>query len=155
MQTCMYVCLSSQACMHVCSRIGREITSRSLVRIHTCMYVWVWDVSAHMYVCMYVSGSWACMYVLAKHTSQTIHFDSSGSTKNRPMLIWPKNVSFPLKISRSALTKSPPWFFENLASNSVCMYVCLSPQACMHACLKPSSVYVCMFELPGVHACMF
>ena len=44
--------------------------------------------------------------------------ESIESAKNRLILIWTKNVSFPLKISRSALTKSPPRFFENLARNS-------------------------------------
>ena len=45
---------------------------------------------------------------------QSIYFNPSSSTKNRLMLIWTKNVSFPLKISRSALTKSPPLFLEQI-----------------------------------------
>ena len=57
-------------------------------------------------------------YINTAMKLQLIYFDPSGSTKNRPMLIWTKNVSCPLKISRSALTKSPPGFFENLARNS-------------------------------------
>ena len=44
--------------------------------------------------------------------------ESVESSKNRLILIWSKNVSFPLKRSRSTLTKSPPIFFENLARNS-------------------------------------
>ena len=44
--------------------------------------------------------------------------ESIESAKNRLILIWTKNASFLLKISRSALTKSPPRFFENLARNS-------------------------------------
>ena len=44
--------------------------------------------------------------------------ESVESFKNRLILIWSKNVSFPLKRSRSTLTKSPPRFFENLARNS-------------------------------------
>ena len=44
--------------------------------------------------------------------------ESIESPKNRLILIWTKNVSFPLKISRSALTKSPPIFLKNLARNS-------------------------------------
>ena len=44
--------------------------------------------------------------------------ESIESAKNRLILLWTKNVSFPLKISRSALTKSPPRFFENFARNT-------------------------------------
>ena len=44
--------------------------------------------------------------------------ESVESSKIRLILIWSKNVSFPLKRSRSTLTKSPPIFFENLARNS-------------------------------------
>ena len=44
--------------------------------------------------------------------------ESIESGKNRLILIWSKNVSFTLKVSRSALTKSPPRFFEKFARNS-------------------------------------
>ena len=89
------------------------------------------------------------------------------------MLIRTKNVSFPLKISRSAVAKSPPRIFENLARNSwvlqwVCMYACRlgsagiymsvslrgmyvwEPRACMYACMSEGPQRVCMYVCTAV-----
>ena len=59
-----------------------------------------------MYVCMSQAAERVCMYV-SNSGVEICSRESIESTKNRLILIWSKNVSFPLKINRSALTKSP------------------------------------------------
>ena len=72
------------------------------------------------------------------------------STKNRLMLIGTKNLSFPLKISRSALTKSPPISFEIVCRATVeiyinaMMYICMS-ETPKHVCMSETSKRVCMY----------
>ena len=63
------------------------------------MYVCLRQLSMH--VCMSQAAERVCMYV----SNPGVEICSRGSiesTKNRLILIWSKNVSFPLKISRSA-----------------------------------------------------
>ena len=59
-----------------------------------------------MYVCMSQAAERVCMYVSNSGVEICLR-ESIEPTKNRLILIWSKNVSFPLKLSRSALTKSP------------------------------------------------
>ena len=103
-----------------------------------------------MYVCMYV-----CMYV----SNPGVEICSRGSiesTKNRLILIWSKNVSFPLNISRSALKNRRTDLLEILratASGSLdrvqrCRYVCMFElPVCMFEALKHVKMYVWLTHL--------
>ena len=66
------------------------------------MYVCLRQLS--VYVCMSQAAERVCMYV-SNYGVEICSRESIESTKNRLILIWSKNVSFLLKISRSALKK--------------------------------------------------
>ena len=139
-QTCMYVCWSSQTfmyvcmfrlhvCMYVCLKpscvyVCMYVRSPSWAGIYVCMYDW-----EHLhYICMYVSGDKRCMYVCLKHTY----------IESRKEASLPKRSSLSMYVCFKTLCLS--WKMKHTRSN-------MHPQ-------KPSKI-ILKSDSGSVRACMY
>ena len=84
--------------------------------MYVCMYVCLRQLS--VYVCLSQAAERVCMYV-SNSGVEICSRVSIESTKNRLILIWSKNVSALVEISRSALTKIAAQIFRKFCAQQL------------------------------------
>ena len=117
------------------------------------MFVCMSDRPKEVLVCMYVWGSWACMYVCLTQSYKISVFRRVSNSLSKPFKIW-RLIHF-FWIVRGGTSQS-------LARLQTCMYVCLSSRptlsmyVCMYVCTSDRPKQVCMYVwgLLSMYVCM-
>ena len=117
-------------------------------------------------VCMYVSGSWACMYVcMSRATEHVCMYVSNIHTyKHAICCSWPelsvyvcsKTSCFVVLFALPTHVCMDVWDPPTPGIHLVCMYVCLrtlSMYVCMYVWQAQASMYVCL-RLLSMYVCM-